>query len=86
VLNDVEIPTRGNATLDFVFSSVPGATGGLNEMQSGSDHGVMWARTALLGRKSFRTRMKVNVKKCKEQWTQEGESLAEWTENLAEVV
>ena len=32
VLNDVKIPIRGNATLDFVFSSVLGATRGLNEM------------------------------------------------------
>jgi hypothetical protein len=41
LLNDEEVPTRGGVTLDFVFSNVPGATGGLNEMQSGLDYGVM---------------------------------------------
>jgi hypothetical protein len=41
VLNDVKILIRGNATLDFVFSSVLGATRGLDEMQSGLDYGVI---------------------------------------------
>lgn len=69
VLNDIKILIRGNATLDFVFSSVPGATRGLNKIQSSLDYRVIQAQTALLSRKLFRTRIKVNVKKCKEQQT-----------------
>ena len=32
MLNDIKIPIKGNATLDFVFSSVLGATRGLNKI------------------------------------------------------
>ena len=69
VLNDVKILTRGNATLDFVFSSVLRATRGLNEIQSGLDYGVIQVWTVLFNRKLFKIRIKVNVKKYKEQQT-----------------
>ena len=86
LLSNAKTPIRGTTTLDFVFNNIARALGGLNKIQSGLDYKVIQAWTALVRRKLFRIRIKVNIQKYKEQQDQEGELLVKQIDRLAKVV